>query len=713
MSQPPPQESALAQVRDLLANLQDRTAQFDAQVAQMSKALDHWRLLGAEYEALADEVNGARKKFPGTSKETRQAQQDALVRIRRDFDGQVVDQDTVCDLFGARVGQTITRSIDHIASAIGRRLDYVNQNTQTLEKKVESVMSKLSALELGGLSALLNDNGDVADQEGKGEGEAEAEGGDSGDFGGPVTDIVEQLDDDDNVVDVKLHRPSDTQSHVLEALKKAGIEEIPAGGPSEAKKSVESTAAKEAEKQKETAKESAQAPKFKPNTTPKTQPAARKGVSFSDDTKSGDHAVSSSTSSASSSSSSQPQSFAAQRLENIMRSAKEQETIVDASTYIVPDDEAADDAALRREMLEYSRSEIGPIVAQLDIDEGLSDDDEGYNDEFYDDDDFDDDYDGEEDENGRSKYSVIDDAYRERMRELERKLGVAPLANPTTKPPGASSTAPTAATTDDVAESLGRIRVSGLNTASVSAPADAKADDLQESPKSAASLASALKEPTENFRTKAKATGSDAKKVSFAKFVDIAPESKPPTPVTSSAVKETAPAVPAGPVVDPLSDVVERGSSSSNNNSSSAVSVPVADAKPKRVSRFKKARGDASTPTASTMPNLPQGPHQAPVRFLDEDRTVAPEGPAGKTHADEVIERQAVTEPKEPHELDAGILMQEAATEYHRTRNRMIQQQGGFLKASETAVVPVGQEDGGPRISKFKAARLGNQFMSP
>ncbi|CAK7206014.1 hypothetical protein SEUCBS139899_008797 [Sporothrix eucalyptigena] len=693
MSQPPLQESTLLQVRDLLANLQDRTAQFDAQVAQMSKALDHWRLLGAEYEALADEVNEARKKFPGDDKASRQAQQDALVRIRRDFDGQLVDQETVCDLFGARVGQTITRTIDHISSAIGRRLDYVNQNTQTLEKKVEAVMGKLSALEIGGLAELLNDG----ENTGGGDSSKEEGGDDGGDFDGPVTDIVEQLDDDDNVIDVKLHTPSDTQSHVLEALKKAGIEEIPAGGPSEAKKSTENvpakeTKSKEPEQQKETAKEPAQPPKFKPNTTPKTQTAARKGVSFSDGTKPGD---------SSSSSSSQPQSFAAQRLESIMRSAKEQETLVDSSTYVVPEDEADDDAALRREMLEYSRSEIGPIVAQLDIEEGLSDDDEGYNDDFYDDDEFDDD-DDEEDEHGRSKYSVIDEAYRERMRELERKLGVAPLDNHTTVPPSSSSAAPAGATTEDVAESLGRIRVSGLDTAAASASKDTNGD--QESPKTA-SLTSVLKEPTENFRTKAKATGNDAKKVSFAKFVDIAPESTPPTP--SVAAKTKTLAVPAEPVVDPLSDVIERGGASSSSNQLPA--APDATQKPKRVSRFKKARGDATTPEAS----LPKGPHQAPVRFLDQDRTVAPEGPEGKTHSEEVVERQAVTEPKEPHELDAGILMQEAATEYHRTRNRMIQQQGGFLQASESAVVPIGQEDGGPRISKFKAARLGKQFMSP
>ncbi|KAL1903167.1 hypothetical protein Sste5346_000452 [Sporothrix stenoceras] len=704
--QPPlPQASALSQMRDLLANLQDRAAQLDTQMTELSKALDHWRLLGAEYEALADEVNQARDKSVTADEQTTQrAQQSALVRIRRDFDGQLVDHQTVCDLFGARQGQTITRSIDHISSAIGRRLDHVNQNTATLEKKVEAVVKKLSALQLGGLTEMLAEDDKAEGDEGQ-----DNEGNDDVDMDGPVTDIVEQLDEDGNVIDVQLHTPSNTQDRVMEALKKAGIEEIPAGGPSAAKKTTDTTTTtttkemtKVATETKDAPKEQPQASKLKPNTS-----ATRKGVSFSDDTKADD-----------SSSSSQPTSFAAQRLENIMRSAKEQESIVDTSTTIVPEEEAADEAALRREMLEYSMSEIGPIVAQLDLEEGTSDEDEGY-DDFYDDEFDDDDDDDEEDEHGRSKYSVIDETYRERMRELERKLGVAPLERPSTLAPvGGDSATATATTTDDMAESLGRIRVSGLTAATASTSngdGSPTTSDLA-SPKSPASLTSVLKEPTENFRTKVKATGSDAKKVSFASSVDIAPLE---TVLPAAPAVAPKPKVPVEPVVDPMSEViVERGSGGKQNGAGSSVpqlpSVPDANQKPKRVSRFKKARGDGAAATPDTVNDgLPKGPHQAPVRFLDEDRTVAPEGPEGKTHADQVIERSAVTKPKEPHELDAGILMQEAATEYHKTRNRLIQQQGGFLQASESAVVLVGLEDGGPRISKFKAAKLGKQFMNP
>ncbi|KJR81146.1 uncharacterized protein SPSK_05044 [Sporothrix schenckii 1099-18] len=713
-TQPPlPQASALSQMHDLLANLQDRAAQLDTQMNKLSKALDHWRLLGAEYEALADEVNLARGKVAGDDKATQQAQQAALVRIRRDFDGQLVDHQTVCDLFGARQGQTITRSTDHIASAIGRRLDYVHQNTETLEKKVEAVVKQLSALQLGGLTEMLDD-------EDKTEQDAQAGGGhgDGGDLDDPVTDIVEQLDEDGNVIDVQLHTPSDTRERVREALKKAGIDEIPPGGPTAAKKSTTDTTAgrkdpEVSQQTKDVTKEKLQASKLQPNTS-----TARKTVSFSEYAKAGD----------SYSSFPQPTSFAAQRLENIMRSAKDQESVVDASTSVVPDDEPADEAALRREMLEYSISEIGPIVAQLDLEEGTSDDDEGY-DDFYEEEYDDEDDDDAEDEHGRSKYSVIDETYRERMRELERKLGVAPLQHPSTLAPSAASGAEgaAAATTDDVAESLGRIRVSGLAEAAAvaagnapnGAPANANGD--VQSPKSPASLTSVLKEPTENFRTKVKATGSDAKKVSFASSVDIAPlETVPPaaslTSAPASVVTKAKDKAHAQLVVDPMSEViVERGSK--QNGSSSTIPQPPAarDAtqKPKRVSRFKQARGGGDVDgTAATNGGLPKGPHQAPVRFLDADRTVAPDGPEGRTHVDEVIERTAVTQPREPHELDASILMQEAATEYHKTRNRLIQQQGGFLQASESAVVPVGLDDGGPRISKFKAAKLGEQFMS-
>ncbi|EPE10231.1 hypothetical protein F503_05326 [Ophiostoma piceae UAMH 11346] len=691
--------------RDLLADLERHTELLEAQVAKLTKNYDHWRLLEAEYEALGDEVHQARTRFPNASSDAAEekSQKAELVRMRRDFDGQLVDHATVCELFGARLGQTITRSIDSIASAIGRRLDYVQQNTATLKRQVEEAANKLAAAQVvsrPGMPALSGVTGN---------GESDDAGEDSGfegaadDSYGPVTDIMEELDEDGNVVSFQLQTPSNTQTQVLDALKKAGVDEIPAGGPSQAtlkdnespRKSEEEPAAAK----NETAKtaDTASTPKETlPTRKPSMTPKPRRSVSFADDTKPDADAEGSS--------SPPPETFAAQRLGKIIQSAKDQEALVGAGA-VIPENESEDEATLRREMLQYSMSEIGPIVAQLDIEEGLSDD-EGFNDEDFDDDEYyddDDNDDDDEDQFGRSKYSVIDEAYRERMLELEKKLGVKPMANQSIVP-ASKTAAPNVINREDIAESLGRIRVSAADMAA-SAAADQQAK---------AAPTSVLKEPTASFRAKAKAVSGEGKKVSFATDLDIAhPKEEVRAPVAPALKSE-----PEEPFVDPLSDVIERRSAPK----SFAATGPGSEQKPKRVSRFKMARGEgsgapeAAAPAALAVPSaptLPKGPHQAPVRFLDEDRIVAPSGPEGKTHSEDVFERQAVTEPKEPHELDAHLVFQETATEYHRTRNRLIQQEGGYMKASESAVVPVGQEDGGPRISKFKAARVGQQFMNP
>lgn len=61
----------------------------------------------------------------------------------------------------------------------------------------------------------------------------------------------------------------------------------------------------------------------------------------------------------------------------------------------------------------------------------------------------------------------------------------------------------------------------------------------------------------------------------------------------------------------------------------------------------------------------------------------------------------------EPDNMDSNLLHQEAATEYHKMRNLMIHRQGGFMKEDESEIVPLTEEEGGPKkMSRFKAARL-------
>lgn len=88
---------------------------------------------------------------------------------------------------------------------------------------------------------------------------------------------------------------------------------------------------------------------------------------------------------------------------------------------------------------------------------------------------------------------------------------------------------------------------------------------------------------------------------------------------------------------------------------------------------------------------------------------IAPSGPEGTTLATTIIERtpDPNAEVTEPDALDSQLLHQEVATEYHRIRNRMIQKQGGFAKEEESEIVPLTEEEGGPKkVSRFKAARL-------
>ncbi|OAA54331.1 hypothetical protein SPI_08950 [Niveomyces insectorum RCEF 264] len=728
--------------RDSLTDLERHTERLATTVRQLTQARDYWRLLAAEYEALRDDVRQAQKPHKVRDASSAAASPHAaLARIRRDFSGQLVDHKTVCELFGARDGQPITRSADQIAGAVERRLDYVQKNVATLQGQVDAAVNRLAAAQV-----VLQPGAATVD-------DATLDGGDDDidDDGEPITDIVEELDDDDNVVSVRLQTPSQSHARVKEVLKQAGIDKLeedePGGGessggaaPTEGSSATQGPLQQSLprpqippQQQQQQQQQQQLSPQQQP--TPPTSPARlkqRKGVSFADDTRPGDHDVSPSTSS---SAHVETQPYAAQRLERILRAAKDQETSASASSAVVPADDTEDEAALRREMLEYSMSEIGPIVAQLDIDEGPweDDDDEGYDDDDSDNDEIyaEDDDDDEEDAFGRSKYSVIDESYRARMRELETKLGVTPLseaAKNNDKTNGENDSDSDEAT-GRVREGLGRIRVASTTDAVVDVPPTTR-PSLVKKKEAIGAAASKTAEGT-------------PKKVSFAQSLDIAPLAADTAPPQSPPLRATAKGgKSAPPLVEPLSDVVERPSRATPTPSIvsgvAAAAAPAEPARAKKLSRFKMARdggaaavtsasGAASTvasqPTEkrsvgpSTLPTgLPKGPNEAPTRFLDQsiyNAPIVPTGPAGQPLAASVVERDtnATTAPPDPSDLDARLLLQATAVDYHRTRNRLIQKQGGFLKASEAAVVPLEEAEGGPRLSKFRAARLAKEFQ--
>ncbi|KAK7967662.1 uncharacterized protein PG986_001939 [Apiospora aurea] len=566
-------------------------------LVKLEEALDEWRQWKSEYEA------------------TREA-----------YQGDLVDAKELQDIFG----KNDSKNAQQIISVLTNRIDYVSKNISSLENQLEAAQNKFAAAD-------VFSNPNAADEGGL-----------------PITEIMEELDDDDNVLSYSLQTPSDNQAQLLEALKKAGLAETPAPPatkpqpPSE--KPVEDEAEARAIAIKNEAEARANAIKnrqirvpMRPKGPAQSEPKAKKGVSFAEDTKTEDEEPKDEV----------QRTQNADQIEELMRQAKAQEGII--SEPVIPTDESEEEAQLRRDMLSYNLSELNPVVAELTLEEG------DYSGDDFDSEDYSDDEEDEEDEDqwGRSTQSVVDDDYRQKMIEIqERLLG-------SQKAPPDSSAKLYAEDNDGDLQGIGRITIKKDEPTATSGTSSSNGD-------------------VPVYKTKG---------VRFASALDVADEKKP------SQVEPAEKQPPVTPFVEPLStEIVERKSSTTADPTQAPVPTPA-----KKASRFKSSRA-AGPPThgpisASGIPILPETPAT--------HSPIAPSGPEGKTMADAVLERDSSTAPKEPDELDAGLLRQEAATEYYKMRNRLIQKQGGFMKEDENPIQPLDEEEGGPkRLSRFRAARL-------
>ncbi|KAK8003559.1 zinc finger transcription factor 1 [Apiospora arundinis] len=556
-------------------------------LVKLEEALDEWRQWKSEYESLKKEVS-------------RCTDSPSLTSTREAYHGDLVNEKELLDIFGKGDSKTAQQVI----SVLTNRIDYVSKNITSLENQLEAAQNKFAAAD-------VFSNPNAADEGGL-----------------PITEIMEELDDDDNVVSYSLQTPGDNQAQLLDALKKAGLAEAPAPSapsapsaplappPINRQTSSEKTLDNEAEARANAIKNKSirnvpMRPKVPAQSEPKPK---RKGVTFAENIEV----------------EGEPKDEEVQRtpnadqIEDIMRQAKEQEEII--SDPIIPVDESEEEAQLRRDMLTYNLSELNPVVAELTLEEG------DYSGDDFDSEDYSDEEEDDEDEDrwGRSTSSILDDDYRQKMIEIQERLLGGQIV------PRDSSTKLYAEDNDGDLQGIGRITV-----------------------KKDGPLAS---EPLEQG-----AVSTDKKKgVHFAAALDVADETKP--------------------VVEPLSaEIVERKRSTTADPAQS--SAPA-----KRASRFKSSR-------AAGIPILPETP--------PTHSPYAPSGPEGKTMADAVLERDSSSAPKEPDELDAGLLRQEAATEYYKVRNRLIQKQGGFMKEDENPIQPLDEEEGGPkRLSRFRAARL-------
>ncbi|PNY18827.1 Uncharacterized protein TCAP_07508 [Tolypocladium capitatum] len=570
-------------------------------VKQLRKALQQWQTWDAEYEALKEEVEAA---APDNS-----SQAGELHRIRHDFEGELLHGKEVDEIFGLQE----LRPKDQIINVLQRRIDYVTKNIETLQKQLETTENKHAA-------ATAASQPDATDEGGQ-----------------PITEIIEELDADDNVVSYHLNRPGDAVPRVRDALEEAGIKDLPGGEPRPKHQGAESLPAQRRSKNGQ----------IHPNPTSRSekespQPAAatKKTVSFSDDAISEDAPTPAATAG---------MSRRARRVEQIMKTAKEQETISNEKP-VIPEDEDPDDADLRQQMLQYSMGEVGAVVAEIQLEEGdTSDESDG---------DFDgDDYD-DEDKFGRSTGRVVTDAYRQRMLELEKSLGIKSRFTRAAEDGDEDS-----AVDDD--EGIGRIVVKhGTETPpSASKPAPSK---------------SSIKDKQGNVEGK--------KDVRFAPSLDVAPVDEPAV----SVVEERG-----EPVVEPLSDIVERSGPSNPTESKAS----------RTQSRFKKARDG---PPSSG--DIPKGPFHVPFKFMEQEQHDIPTGRDGVTLADQLVEREPTSNAAPPDGFDDTMDHNAVAHEYQRLRKKFVQRQGGFLKEDESPVRELDEAEGGPeRMSRFKAARLSRQ----
>jgi unconventional prefoldin RPB5 interactor 1 len=600
-----------ASTQDTLESIERRRAQLQENVAKLRKALAHWSTWEAEYQMLTEEVQSVEDATP------------AQIRtIAQNLDSSLLDSKEIEELLGKDL--PTKRTANQVLDMISRRIDYVQQNSATIEKQLD-----VAEKQLAGVDILLDPG--MENEEGL-----------------PMMDIEEELDDQGNAIASSINQTGKAAAEIAEMLRKVGLQKA------EMERQKQDGASRTQQKTSSLAPSTSlptisattvdptaeHRPKSVSSLDQSEAEPSKKSVSFAEDTKP-----------------EVPTKGSALEQDgyndglvdmNFTRGTKVIELDQDdnelASYPIIPQGESPEDAELRRQMLQYGLSEVGQIVAELDLDnptaEYSEDEDEETEDEEY------------EDQYGRSMKPVVTDEYRKQMLELENKLNARMMEN---VGPEHSS--------ESLAEHADEIRTLRIRN-------DEQFDE---------SLDAAKAEPT---KTEAKKKG-----VRFADALDV---SEAPPVYQSTALAETR-TKPAPTISD---TIVERPVTGSN-----ATAAPTKSAK---VSRFKSGRSGASQP-----------PQVLPTPPIPESPAV-PSGPAGRTLAKTIMEHDAPTvEPSAPDEFDPAVINREVQTEYHKARNRFIQQQDGFKPTQEDKESPIVEERDGKtkKVSRFMAARLKGSGM--
>ncbi|KAJ5964307.1 uncharacterized protein N7479_004183 [Penicillium vulpinum] len=582
--------------------LEEQRLALEENILQLQKSLYHWRTWEAEYDGLREEITNLEDD----------ASTDDFLAVALEFGGTLVDQKEMKTILGS---QGVTRSRGQVVDLLGRRIDYVQQNVATMEKRLSKAQNELDAL-------VLNDQPPVQD---------------GAHF--PMQEIMEELDEDGNVISSKINTPGNDASELLDVLKKAGVKDIPETGGSEETVATPADATDEGTVDEPASSEAAdQQNGFSSGETVTTLPNGA-SLKFS-----------------------QPQSV-------VTAEDRMQPPVTDVN-------ESAEEARLRREMLDYGINEVGAIVAELEMDESGS--------EISFDEDYDYDYDAEdnEDEHGRS-HTHLSAEYHQQMMELEARLNARGLMNmgkdTTTFPEEVQQeiATPAEVETSTTERKKPRKRVAFADELDIApAPTPSVAAEKAPVPIAPAApqvLADSIVERTSHVPEPSPATPAVPKKASRFKSARAAAPGTVSESVTTGAT-----------VANP-SEVTESRLRKQANTAPSVVPPVLFPATPKEPKPF-------STPITD-IPNVTEKPS-------------APQFPLDRTLAEKVFERQVKPGAAVAPELDIydeELHQKQIASEFFKMQNRM----NGPPKDDEEQYTLPPEEAEPKRVSKFKASRMG------
>ncbi|OJJ40946.1 hypothetical protein ASPWEDRAFT_47629 [Aspergillus wentii DTO 134E9] len=590
-----------------LDDLERQRLELESNILKLQESLYHWRTWEAEYDGLKEEIGDLDDD----------ATTDDFLRVGRDFGGTLVNEDEMKVILGEKQG--MSRSRQQVVDLLSRRVDYVKQNVTTMEKRLRAAEDQLYALD--SFEQRSTDTG--------------------ADF--PMTEIMEEIDEDGKVISSSTSTPGDQAPQLLEVLKKAGVKDIPEVPETGSKAAVsESTSQPEQKKEKKEEVDNASTKQEPTNTSLEADEDSE--TEFVEDI----------------------------APTNPPSDDQKERPVTDV-------DESPEDANLRREMLQYGLDldEVGAVVAELELDDDASDVsyDDGYGD-------YDSDEDEEEDEHGRTKGRVLDEEYHQQMRELEAKLNARGMWNM------GKDTGSLPAEMQQDLDKPAVVKVDHQPDESAQPKKPKKkvafADDLDIAPASKPAVAE--KTPPRQSNVQVLSDSVVERTEPAEKTVPTGPPKKASRfksarkATANGASEDTAPPLPPS---NSNTRPTELRSSIRKPDASS--SLPLFPAKPAEPKPFSQPISDVVE-----KPSAPQPPKDKIVADTLLEREVS-EGDAIAPEADE---------------LDEQLHRKEIATEFYHLRNRKIQQNGGFVNDEEPEIVPIETEEAPKRVSKFKAARM-------